>query len=125
MKPGRWFGLVVAVLSCGGPPAGEPRANQDSTPAPADTLVLRAGAVEVWWTAARSAVSATGDPCIERALEIRRNGERRTVPLLYTRETPTVLDDTTMRAVLYTACAPVGAYRVDYATASPRRMTAP
>jgi hypothetical protein len=45
------------------------------------------------------------------------------VPLLYTREAPTLLDDGAMRAVLYNNCTAGAAYRVDFATVSPHRIT--
>jgi hypothetical protein len=87
-------------------------------------LVLRAAeGWEVWFTAARQATSETGEPCIERALELRRDTVRRRVPLFYTREAPTALGRDAIRAVLYNRCVPVGTYRVDFQTASPTRLS--
>jgi hypothetical protein len=61
---------------------------------------------------------------MERGLEIRRGGTRVRVPLLYTGESPTLLDDTTMRAVLWTNCKPLEKYRVDLRTGRPLREPA-
>jgi hypothetical protein len=87
-------------------------------------MVLEApGGVTVWFTAARPAKDSLGNPCQERALEIRRDATRAGVPLLYTREAPTLLDSTAMSAVLYHDCSPGPSYRVDFATVSPRRIS--
>ena len=91
---------------------------------PADSVVLEApGGVTVWFTVAREAKDSTGATCLERALEIRRDTTRAGVPLLYTREAPTLIDAGHMRAVLYNGCRAGPAYRVDFATVSPRRIT--
>jgi hypothetical protein len=92
--------------------------------APADSLVLEApGGVTVWFTVTREAKDSTGAPCLERALEVRRDTVRAGVPLLYTREAPTLLDSGHMRAVLYNNCIAGPAYRVDFATISPKRIS--
>ncbi len=116
--------LALGVCGCRGSGPGRPEetAAVVQVQPPADSLVLQVGAIEVWFTDAREERSATGESCLERALEIREGAERRQVPLLYSREAPTPIDDTTMRAVLYRRCEPAAAYRVDYATASPRRI---
>jgi hypothetical protein len=93
--------------------------------APADSLVFRTrDGFEIWFAAGRQAHDPAGETCFERAILIRRDTVSRGVPLLYTLEAPVRLDDTTMRAVLYSSCRPAGAYRVDFATASPRRLPA-
>ena len=90
---------------------------------PADSLVLEApGGITVWFTQAREARDSLGAPCLERALEVRQDTTRRGVGLLYTREAPTLLGTDAMRAVLYNGCNPGPAYRVDFATLSPRRI---
>jgi hypothetical protein len=43
--------------------------------------------------------------------------------LLYTREAPTLAGNDAMRAVLYNNCIAGPAYRVDFATISPKRIT--
>ncbi len=100
-------------------PAAAPAA-----PAVADSLVLEApGGITVWFTQARAAHGSLGAACQERALEVRRDTTRRGVGLLYTREAPTLLGADAMRAVLYNGCKPGPAYRVDFATLSPRRLS--
>lgn len=120
----RIFLLTLGLCSCVGSGQDHPEVLEEAveSPVPSDSLVLRAGAFEVWFTDARPMVSDSGEPCMERALEIRQGTARRHIPLLYSLEAPTPLDDTTMRAILYNNCRPVGAYRVDYATASPHRL---
>jgi hypothetical protein len=89
---------------------------------PADSLVVSNPAgVEIWYTLARAGKGSDGATCVERGLEIRRGGERIPVPLLYTGDTPTLLNDSTMRAILWTNCRPVDAYRVDLRNGRPVR----
>ena len=80
-----------------------------------------ASGVEIWFTLSRPARSTEGHSCVERGLEIRRDGRRLPVPLLYTGEAPTVVNDSTMRAMLWTHCRPVTPYRVDLRTGRPVR----
>jgi hypothetical protein len=90
---------------------------------PSDSLVLATGSgVEVWYGLARSARGPDGSPCVERGLEIRRGQRRIQVPLLYTGETPTLLNDSTMRAVLWNNCRPGKAYLVDLTNGRPVRQ---
>lgn len=113
---------VLTVLSaCGDKPAVEHQPPQPSQPS--DSLVLEVpGGITVWFTQSRVARDSTGAECHERALEVRQDTTRRGVGLLYTREAPTVLDKDAMRAVLYNNCVAGPAYRVDFATLSPRRI---
>ncbi|MFL5449719.1 MAG: hypothetical protein ACJ8A6_00885 [Gemmatimonadales bacterium] len=80
--------------------------------------------VEIWFTLSRPARSSEGQSCVERGLEIRRDGHRVPVPLLYTGEAPSLLNDSTMRAMLWTHCRPVTPYRVDLRTGRPLREPA-
>ena len=123
--------VLLLPAGCGGE---EPRAADSADPAarpapagstrPADSLALTApGGVTVWFTVAREAKDSAGTPCIERALEVRRDTVRAGVPLLYTREAPTLLDSAAMRAVLYNNCRAGPVYRVDFATVSPQRIS--
>lgn len=121
---------VLLLAACGDrpPPAngGDGAGRAPLDPAPADSLALVAGTTtEVWFVAGQEAVAADGTTCYVRGLEIRDGDARRGVPLVYTLEAPTAIDDTTMRVVQYRECRPAGAYRVDYATASPRRLPEP
>jgi hypothetical protein len=79
------------------------------------------GGVEVWFTLARSSVSAEGVSCVDRALEIRRGDARVKVPLLYTGAVPELVNDTTLRARLSNHCVPGDAYLVDLRTGRPVR----
>jgi hypothetical protein len=91
-------------------------------PAPADSLVATApGGVEVWFTLAREGVAADGTRCIDRAIEIRRDGSRVQVPLLYTGTAPELVNDSTMRARLSNRCVPGDAYLVDLRSGRPVR----
>jgi hypothetical protein len=89
---------------------------------PSDSLVLgtRVG-IEVWFTLAREATGANGGKCVERGLEIRHRDKRVKVPLLYTGAPPVLLNDSTMRATLWTHCEPGDAYLVDLRSGQPVR----
>ncbi len=121
-----WYEIVapaaiVLVSSCrpDRPPA--PAASAAASE-PVDSLAVSGtDGVEVWFTWARTAQGSDGNQCLERGLEIRRAGSRVPVPLLYTGETPTLLNDTTMRAVLWTHCKPLDSYLVDLRTGRPLR----
>jgi hypothetical protein len=79
--------------------------------------------VDVWFTASREARDRTGAECRERVLEIRREGRRLGVPLLYTGSAPTRLNDTTLQANLWLDCRPIATYRVDLRTGRPTLLT--
>jgi hypothetical protein len=114
---------VLAVACASEAPREEAQSAAPPAAAFADSLVLEApGGITVWFTQAREAEDSAGVTCQERALEVRRDTTRRGVGLLYTREAPTLLDQDHMRAVLYNNCEPGPAYRVDFATLSPRRI---
>jgi hypothetical protein len=125
----RWIGYIgeVGLLACGsgpdersrspGPPAG--------APGPADSLVATGpSGLEIWFTLAREATGADGTRCIERGIEIRRGATRLKVPLLYTGSAPVLLNDSTLRAVLWTHCRPGDAYLVNLRTGQPVRERA-
>ncbi|HEX5387605.1 MAG TPA: hypothetical protein VFW66_12940 [Gemmatimonadales bacterium] len=129
--------ILATTLACGGPEHATPAARTvaesnpaapasgASTPAadsggPADSLVLRAPhGVEVWATFARSARDSAGAACVERALEIRDGARRTPVPLLYTRDTPRLLNDSTFTVQLSNACRPGAGYAVNLRTGQP------
>ena len=79
---------------------------------------------EVWFTLARTGRGPKGKTCVERGLEIRAGAERIPIPLLYTRESPVLLNDSTIRAVLWTNCRRGDAYRVDLRSGRPVRESA-
>jgi hypothetical protein len=116
------FLLGVVSSACDRAPASRQSTAVDTAPPPAPQLVLSTtGAAEVWFGDARESRDSAGTPCTERTLEIRGPQGRRIVPLLYTLDTPIVLDDTTIRARLFTDCRPGPAYRVDLRTGLPTR----
>jgi|GEM_PF-556338 len=119
----------ISLLFTGCKPGNRAPATDRSSPPdqvadhPSDSLVLATGTgVEVWYSLARPARAPDGSPCTERGLEVRRGQRRIQVPLLYTGETPTLLNDSTMRAVLWTNCRPGNVYLVDLASGRPVRQ---
>lgn len=122
-----WVGCLglAGLLACG--KTGE-QGNKNQAVAvkqPADSLVLTNGAgVEIWFTLAREANGADGAACVERGLEIRRANSRVNVPLLYTGTAPVLLNDSTMRAILWTHCTPGDAYLVNLRSGHPVRERA-
>lgn len=120
-------GLLIFSAGCGArgePPPGElPPVGTRLEPA-ADSLVLTAPTgVTVWLTEGRRATDATGTPCFERTIEIRRDSVRLKVPLLYTLAIPTLLDDSTIRAQISFECRPGASYRVGLRDGMPHKMT--
>ena len=117
--------VVVLAAGCGGREEA-PRAAAETAKAepsePAESLVATApGGVEIWFTLAREGKAADGATCTDRAIEIRRDGSRVQVPLLYTGTAPEIVNDTTMRARLSDNCAPGDTYLVDLRTGRPVR----
>jgi len=116
--------LLAGLAACGG---GEtPAAARDTlpprgpAPAPPDSLALRTPAgTEVWFIVGRADRDSTGTPCYERGLEIRDDRGPRRVPLLYTLETPVLLNDTLIRARVFLRCRPGDAYHVSLRTGRP------
>jgi hypothetical protein len=114
--------IGLGALAACDKPAEEgrnPPASTTETPL-ADSLVLTSrGGAEVWFSLARAAKGANGTGCVERGLEIRHGGDRVKVPLLYTGSPPVLLNDTTIRAVLWNHCAPGEHYLVNLRTGRP------
>ena len=123
----RSFGVVgtIAVLIGGCERRQETRAPATESvsaepAAPAESLVATApGGVEIWFTLAREGKAADGTTCTDRTLEIRREGKRVPVPLLYTGSAPEIVNDSTMRARLSDRCVPGDAYLVNLRTGRP------
>jgi hypothetical protein len=113
--------LALATFDCA--KADRPASDKGASSAaePADSLALRSTGVEIWYTLARVSTGADGSRCVERGLEIRRGGRRIPVPLLYTGEPPALIDDSTLRATLWTNCRPAEVYRVDLRNGRPVR----
>jgi hypothetical protein len=124
-------GLALAlVVGCAGDrrtPASPPHA--DSTiadpnfPTLPDSLALTLpGGAALWFSGARVATDSLGGTCIERGLVIVRGATRTLVPLLMTGTTPTLVDDTTVRATIWLQCRPGDSYDVDVRTGTPTRV---
>lgn len=104
------------------PPAAGAGAGSAAAPVPPDSLALRTpGGAELWFTLAREDRDSVGTECVERGLEIREGTRRTPVPLLYTRDVPRVVNDSTVSARLWTACAAGPEYRVNLRTGQPVR----
>jgi hypothetical protein len=89
---------------------------------PADSLALRTRrGVEVWYTLARESRDSAGAACVDRGLEIRDGARRTPVPLLYTRDTPRLINDSTVSARLWTNCVAGPEYRVNLRSGQPVR----
>ena len=115
--------LLGALAACGQERAPTPRAEQAVPAAPADSLALTLPAgVEIWFTASRRAVSAEGQPCEERVMEIRDGAGRRLIPLLYTGAAPRLVNDTTIEADIWLHCRPGNVYRVNVKSGQPVRI---
>ena len=106
--------------ACSSPPPAREKAEVPHDSTPADSLALStAGGAQIWFTLTRSDRDVGGRSCQERGLEIRRAGHRIPVPLLYTREAPVLLNDSTARATLWTNCVRGDAYLIDLRTGHP------
>ena len=116
-------GLMVSLAACGTSRDVKPAGKVDSAVSitPKDSLAVAGPGVEIWFTLSRPATSPDGARCVDRAIELRRDGKRIRVPLLYTEETPSIVNDTTARAILYTACVAGDAYLVDLRSGRPTR----
>jgi hypothetical protein len=113
---------TVACKTQGAETASQEAADRAQAPAPADSLVATApGGVEIWFTLSREGRAADGTRCTDRAIELRRDGTRVPVPLLYTGAVPQVVNDSTIRARLSNQCVPGDAYLVDLRSGRPVR----
>ena len=126
MIPGKYRRLLLwglaLLTACGRTERAQTKRSPSEAAEPQESLATTtASGVEIWFTLSRPARSTEGRSCVERGLEIRRDGRRLPVPLLYTGEAPTVVNDSTMRAMLWTHCRPVTPYRVDLRTGRPVR----
>ncbi|MBA3258109.1 MAG: hypothetical protein H0T68_01425 [Gemmatimonadales bacterium] len=114
--------LAAFLLGCAGESGRPAESASTEGPAPADSLVLTApGGVQVWYTLSRVGVAVNGERCVDRTLEIRRGDTRVQVPLLYTGSPPELVNDSTLRARLSSACLPGDSYLVDLRSGRPVR----
>jgi hypothetical protein len=119
------LGVALASGACHSSPSARPSA--DSSPAApplaVDSLLLTTPAgVEVWFTDARADADSAGTGCVERVLEIRRDGRPIPVPLLYTGTVPRLVNDSTIEAPIWLHCRPGNVYRVSLTTGHPVRV---
>lgn len=123
--------LAALLIGCGGersphpPPSAGPPGGRGVEPAtPKDSLVLRApGGIELWYTLAREDQDSGGRACLERVVEIRAGGRRIPVPLLYTRDVPRMVNESTVSARIWLRCAPGDEYRINLRTGQPVRAS--
>jgi hypothetical protein len=121
---------MLAALGCDkGPPAREPVVAAGSeTPSgptsPPDSLVLGLPrGIELWYTLAREEKDSSGAGCVERTLEIRTPTAKIPVPLLYTRDVPRLVNDSTVSARIWNRCVPGDEYRINLRTGQPVRAS--
>jgi hypothetical protein len=101
---------------------GGVRPDARTGPAAGDSLLLRTPrGIELWATLNREGEDSSGSTCIERALAIREGARRTTVPLLYTRDAPILVNDSTVRVRLWTHCRAGDAYLVNLRSGQPVR----
>lgn len=111
---------LAAVLACDASKDRDSVSGGMVSQVPGDSLVLTTSSgTEIWYTLARSATGSDGERCVERGLEIRSGNRRTKVPLLYTGAPPVLVNDSTIRAVLWTHCQPGRTYLVSLQTGQP------
>jgi hypothetical protein len=114
--------VLVLCGSCRSTPTTQAVTQNPQSVGPTDSLVLRAPhRRQIWFTLARSDHAADGQECWERGLEIRSARVRIQVPLLYTGDPPTLVNDSTIRARLWINCRAGDSYLVDLRTGHPVR----
>ena len=116
--------LAAGVTACAdGEPDSPPHvpARAESA-APADSLAIEIPGGGIWYAMPRVARAADGTTCVERTLEVRRGPDTIAVPLLYTRDIPSLVDDTTATARVFLDCAPGDRYRFDLRSGQPVRV---
>lgn len=115
--------MIAGVVACGRertPEAAPPDRMAAVSADPPDELALELPGASVWHTSSREAIGPSGERCLERTLELRREGAPPVrVPLLYTRDVPRVIDDSTLEARVYLNCTPGDRYRIDTRTGQP------
>lgn len=117
--------LVALLAGCGGARTERPAADTVTAapPMPPAELALSApNGVEIWFTDSRAATDSAGTACVERVMQIRREGKQIAVPLLYTGGTPMLVNDSTIEAAIWLHCRPGNVYRVNLRTGYPERV---
>jgi hypothetical protein len=129
----RRLASVLGAMLLSGCSAGKSTPGASSNPAATDSspptaaapdslaLVVRPG-LEVYFAGSRTDTDSSGGHCIERLLEIRREGRRIAVPLLYTGSLPSRVNDSTIEAPIWLHCRPGNVYQVNLETGQPTRV---
>ena len=121
----RCLGAALASAACSSSTPARPAADSSiaAPPLVADSLLLTTPAgVQVWFTDARPEADSAGAACVERVLEIRRDGSRIPVPLLYTGTVPRLVNDSTIEAPIWLHCRPGNVYQVSLTSGHPVRV---
>lgn len=123
MRPGPGLlALLAGVAGCGGDTAPPPDQAATRDPSPPDSLVLvTPDSTRIFLSAGLPDTAADGSVCQSHSIVLERDGARKVVPLLYTLEPPTLLDDSTLLAVRAKDCGPGDRYRVGLRTGLPVR----
>ncbi len=123
----RLSGVALLLLAgCGA--RGEPEGGAvpevaRTPPPPADTLVLQLPhGNNVWLAEGRISRDSAGGQCFERSVEIRRDSVKLKVPLLFTAEVPTRVNDSTFQARLYQNCTLFATYKVGVRDGMPHKV---
>ncbi len=119
--------LVLGAAACGGgrrDADAEPPEDEGMVPGrPADSLALRTpSGVEIWFTGSRPAMDAAGQVCVEHSMQIRDGDRHVNIPLLYTGQAPTLVNDSTIEAAIWLNCQPGNVYQVNLRTGQPVRV---
>lgn len=116
----------VVVAGCGArgepPPTTLPPVDAGTVQLPDSLVLTLPGGATVWLAEGRKSADSTGKECVERSIEVRRDSYRLKVPLLYTLDLPTVLDDTSFRAELSRGCTRMDSYRVNVRDGMPYKL---
>jgi hypothetical protein len=108
--------LAAVIAGCGArgepPPTTLPPVDAGTVQLPDSLVLTLPGGNTIWLTEGRRSADSTGKECVERSIEVRRESYRLKVPLLYTLDLPTPLDDTSFKAELYRGCLRMDSYRV-------------
>lgn len=119
------LGVALGSGACHSTPPARLTADSStaSTPRAPDSLLLTTPAgIQVWFTDARTDADSTGTTCVERVMEIRRDGRRIPVPLLYTGTLPRLVNDSTIEAPIWLHCRPGNVYQVSLTSGHPVRV---
>jgi len=131
MRRGWTLLLALMAVGCTADRADGSRKADDSgetgkgsgAPAAAPVLALQVDdTTSVWFASGRADTGAAGAPCLERVMEIRAGARVIPIPLLYSGESPTPVNDSTIQVHIWRHCVPADLYRVHLSTGQPTRV---